>query len=72
MAAGSGGETGAVVESKYPEDQGLSVQDLLDPTNPIVLWVVLPAALLAAFGMKRGAVLWIMAAVVYSVVTRVL
>lgn len=50
----------------------MSVEELLDPTNPLVLWVVLPAAVLAALGMRRGAVLWIMAAVVFSVATRVL
>ena len=60
------------METKYPSDQGLAAGDLLDPTNPLVLWVVLPAALLGALGMKRGAVLWVMASVIFSVATRVL
>ncbi|HUF57603.1 MAG TPA: hypothetical protein VMM55_13700 [Thermohalobaculum sp.] len=60
------------MESKYPDDSGIAVGDLLDPTNPLVLWVVLPAAVLAALGMRRGAILWIMACVIYTVVTRVL
>lgn len=46
--------------------------DLLDPTNPLVLWVILPAAVLGALGLRRGAILWIMACVVYGVATRVL
>ena len=60
------------MESKYPSDQGLAVGDLLDPTNPLVLWVVLPAALLGALGLRRGAILWVMASVIFSLVTRVL
>ena len=60
------------MESKYPSDQGVTFEELLDPTNPLVLWVVLPAAVLAALGMKRGAILWVMGSVVLSVATRVL
>ena len=60
------------METKYPGDKGVSFAELLDPTNPLVLWVVLPAAVLGALGMKRGAVLWVMATVIFSVATRVL
>ena len=60
------------MESKYPSSQGLSVGDLLDPTNPLVIWVILPAAVLVALGMRRGAILWIMACVIFMVATRVL
>ncbi len=60
------------METKYPSDQGFTFGELLDPTNPLVLWVVMPAAVLAALGLKRAAVLWVMASVIYSVVTRVL
>ena len=55
------------MNSKYVENDGLSVGDLLDPSNPLVLTVVLPAAVLGAMGFKRGAILWIMAAVVWSI-----
>ena len=60
------------METKYPEDKGLAMGDLLDPTNPLVLWVILPAAVLGALGMRRGAILWIMVCAIYAVVTRVL
>ena len=60
------------METKYPSEQGIAVGDLLDPTTPLVLWVILPAAVLGALGLRRGAILWIMACVVFMVATRVL
>ena len=60
------------METKYPKDDGLAMGDLLDPTNPLVVWVILPAAILGALGMRRGAILGIMVCAIYAVVTRVL
>ena len=58
------------MEPKTASTHGLSAQDLLDPSNPLVLSVVLPAAVLAALGLRKPAVFWIMAAVVWSVGSR--
>lgn len=55
------------MESKFPREQGIAVEELLDPTNPLVLWVVLPAAVLAALGLKKAAIFWIIASVVWSI-----
>lgn len=60
------------MKSEYPSDQGLSVEQMLDPTNPIVLWVILPAAALAALGLRKAAIFWIMGAVVLSLASRLL
>ena len=60
------------MESKTTSAHGLSAQELLDPSNPLVLWVVLPAAVLAALGLRKPAVFWIMAAVVWQVGRRVI
>lgn len=55
------------VDSKTSENNSLTMESLLDPQNPYVLTVVLPAAALAALGFKRGAVLWIFAAVAWNI-----
>lgn len=55
------------MESKFPRESGISVSELLDPSSPLVLWVVLPAAVLAAVGLRKGAIMWVFGAVVLSV-----
>lgn len=55
------------MESKYPKESGIAIETLLDPSNPLVIWVILPAAVLAALGMKRGAIFWIMAFVIWTI-----
>ena len=59
------------MDSKIPSERGLTAGELLDPSNPLVLWVVLPAAVLAALGMRKPAVFWILASVVWSVGSRI-
>ena len=60
------------MESKFPRESGFSTAELLDPSSPLVLWVVLPAAVLAALGLRKGAIFWILGAVVLSVGRRFL
>lgn len=55
------------MESKSTADGGLTVESLLDPSNPLVLWVVLPAAVLAALGLRKAAIFWVMGFVVWTV-----
>lgn len=47
-------------------NNNLSIESLLDPGNPYVLTVVLPAAALAMLGFKRGAILYIFAAIAFN------
>lgn len=58
------------MNSKTTEGGGLTVESLLDPSNPLVLWVVLPAAVLAALGLRKAAVFWVMAFVVWTIAKR--
>lgn len=56
-----------------PQNAGsLNIEDLLDPDNPYVLTVVLPAALLFMFGFRRLAIFWIMAAIVWNIGKRMI
>lgn len=62
------------MNSKEPPQNSASLElgDLLDPSSPYVLTVVLPAALLIMFGFRRAAVFWIMAAIVWNVGKRMI
>lgn len=55
------------MNSKSTEGNSLTAEALLDPSNPLVLTVILPAAVLAALGLRKAAIFWIMAAVVWQV-----
>lgn len=62
------------MNSKAPPNTGdssLNIESLLDPSNPYVLTVVLPAAVLGAFGFKRAAIFWVMAVIVWNIVKRI-
>lgn len=60
------------MDSKSTNESSLSVEKLLDPDNPFVLTVVLPAAVLAALGMRKAAMFWIFACVAWNVGKRFL